>query len=126
MVFAYVTKLRTEGKLMHIVNARSKDISDVGTETASWEMMFIVWTVYASLPATPPTLRPCLSHLTDIECTGYLRLLCSPQATSGYCAVYCRSGLASLVCGRKHICFERHRIKRSQPLWNPQAFKLER
>jgi hypothetical protein len=49
--FTYVANLCVEGK--HAFTMYSKDITDVGTETATYqvlplEMMFILWTVYVT------------------------------------------------------------------------------
>jgi hypothetical protein len=57
--FAYVTSLLVEGKA-NAYTKSIKDIADIGTETESykvlpWEIMFIVWTVYAPYMLTLPT-----------------------------------------------------------------------
>jgi hypothetical protein len=55
--FAYVTNLRIEGKQTHILcNPNTLPIQEPrqrATKYCSWEIMFIVWAIYASLPATP-------------------------------------------------------------------------
>jgi hypothetical protein len=65
--FAYVTGLRVEGKQTHIPckpkTLSTQELGRRATKCCRWEIMFIVRTVYASLPVTPPTPLiplPCL------------------------------------------------------------------
>jgi hypothetical protein len=57
--FAYVTSSRVEGKQTHILckpkTLPTEELRQRDTKYCRWEIMFLVWTVYASLSATPPT-----------------------------------------------------------------------
>jgi hypothetical protein len=52
--FAYITCLWVEVKQVHIIH-KPKHLRQWTTKYFHWEIMLIVWTVYASLPATAPT-----------------------------------------------------------------------
>jgi hypothetical protein len=68
---AYVTSLRVEGKQTHILckpkTLPTKEMRQRATKYCSWEIMFIVCTVHASLNDTPPTALIHLPLLTDLE-----------------------------------------------------------
>jgi hypothetical protein len=57
--FAYVTNLRVEGKQTHILckpkTLPTYELRQRDTKYCRWEIMFIEWTLYTPLPATPPT-----------------------------------------------------------------------
>jgi hypothetical protein len=54
--FAYVTSLRVEGKQKHMMREPealpTQEMRQRATKYCRWEIMFVVWTVYASLSAT--------------------------------------------------------------------------
>jgi hypothetical protein len=63
--FGYVTSLRVEGKQIHVAAMQIKDITDIGTDTASYEVLPLVnnvycmdsicsLTCYLSHPSDPP------------------------------------------------------------------------
>jgi hypothetical protein len=56
---AYVTSLWVEGKQVHVLckpkTLSAQEMRQWATKYCCWEIMFIVWTVYASLFAAPPT-----------------------------------------------------------------------
>jgi hypothetical protein len=55
--FAHVTILRVEGKNTILCNPKTlptQELRQRATKYCRWEIMFVVWTVYASLSATPP------------------------------------------------------------------------
>jgi hypothetical protein len=57
--FAYVTSLWVEGNQMHMLcKPKTLSIQELrrpATNYCRWEIMFIVWTVYTSSSAAPPT-----------------------------------------------------------------------
>jgi hypothetical protein len=56
--FTYVTSLRVEGKQTHVLckpKTSTQEMRQRATKYCHWEIMFIVWTVYAPLSAAPPT-----------------------------------------------------------------------
>jgi hypothetical protein len=64
--FAYVTSLRVEGKQTHIIcEPQTLPLSELrqrATKYCRWEIMFVVWTVYAFLSATPLIPLPFISN----------------------------------------------------------------
>jgi hypothetical protein len=59
MRFAYVISLRVEGKQTPILckpkTLQTQKLRQRATKYCRWEIMFIVWTVYASLSAVSPS-----------------------------------------------------------------------
>jgi hypothetical protein len=64
--FAYVTSLQAEGKQTHILcepkTLLTWELRQRATNYCRWEIMFIVWTVYASFSATPLIHLPFTSN----------------------------------------------------------------
>jgi hypothetical protein len=61
--FAYVTSLQLETHILR--NPKTLPASELrqrATKYCRWEVMFVVWTVFASLPATPLIPLPIISN----------------------------------------------------------------
>jgi hypothetical protein len=72
--FAYITSLWVEVKQTHILckpkTLSTQEMRQQVTKYCCWEMMFMVWTVYASyLLPHPPLWSPCLLLLMVLRCT---------------------------------------------------------
>jgi hypothetical protein len=97
--FAYVTSLLIEGNETHVGLLRNpktlprQELRQRATKYCRWETMFIVWTIYSSLLATPPTRLIPLPFISN----GRLTHRFAPTTPTCMETLYVRNHLGYLI-----------------------------